>query len=116
MGQMDSMDYIREDMPRSMRQSQMEHKAWEAQANLEYKLRQARNRQNAARLQRVQSAAGRAGADGRGMAGLGRAPMELCPVEPGRRFRLSPVKRAVCVGQNKRVCAYEAHTLFRRSG
>ncbi len=29
MGQMDSMDYIREDMPRSMRQSQMEHEARE---------------------------------------------------------------------------------------
>lgn len=53
MGQMNSMDYLREDMSRSMLQSQMEQKAREEQSKLEYRLQQARNRRNAARLQRL---------------------------------------------------------------
>lgn len=55
MGQMDTLDYFEENAGRFLRQRELEHKAWEEQAELEYQLRRVKNLENLAIIQEVQS-------------------------------------------------------------
>lgn len=56
-GQMDTMDYFHEDLLRSCRQRDLEHKAWEEKANLEYQLQRAKDQRKAAMYRQMQSRA-----------------------------------------------------------
>lgn len=57
LGQMDTMDYYDEDLFRSARQRDIEHKAWEEQMNLEYQLQRAKDQRKAALYRQMQSRA-----------------------------------------------------------